>query len=297
MVTLGAYPTYASDPSVAPAIIAGLADSPTIDGLELPWTGSLLVPAGCPSRWRHVVTCIPATMGRVASNASYGLASPDADGRAQALADLAEVRDEVSRLGTVVAVEVHSAPTRLASADAFAASLTEVAGWDWAGATLVVEHCDARRPDDGTVQKGFLPFADEMAVVASLAGSTPVRVGVNWARSVIESRDRTAPERQIDAAVDRGLMGALFFSSVSDRTTRFGPAWLDAHLAPAGTSAAEEGTLLERHHISACVRELGDSYDGVVGVKVGFRPPHLSPAERVGLLLETVQLVADARAD
>ena len=211
------------------------------------------------------------------------------------VADLAEVRDGVARLnGRIRAVEVHSAPRRSGTAEALAASLAELAAWHWCGATLVVEHCDAWRDDD-TAQKGFLPFADELDVVAAVDGQTPVRIGINWARSVIESHDPAAPERQLEAAVARGLLGALMFSSVSDRPTAFGPAWLDAHLAPADTTGAEPGTLLTEARLRRCVQALGPAFDGVLGVKVGLKPDTLAAADRVSRLLEVVALVVEAR--
>ncbi len=294
-LTVGAYPTYAAAPALADAIIAGLAESDRIGGLELPWHGSVAVPAG-PSHWRHVVTLIPGTMARLADDPSYGLASPDPDGRRRALADLAHVRDEVAAAAPAIrAVEVHSAPRGTASADACHASLTEAAGWDWSGAELVIEHCDAWRVAD-TVQKGFLPYDAELAVARTITAATPVRVGLNWARSVIETGDPATPEQQLAAAAPDGMLGALMFSPVSDRATAFGPAWLDAHLAPAGSTGAEPGTLLTVDHMRRCVQAAGPSYDGVLGFKVGLTPDSLTAAERVRRLLEIVAMLDAAIA-
>lgn len=295
LITVGAYPVYVGDPALVAPVVTGLADSTDVGGLELPWQAAGLIPEGAPDHWRHTVTCIPATMTRLGADPVYGLASADAEGRRRAVAELAEVRDGVARLGgRIRAVEVHSAPRRSGTAEALAASLAELAAWHWCGATLVVEHCDAWRDDD-TAQKGFLPFADELDVVAAVDGQTPVRIGINWARSVIESHDPAAPERQLEAAVARGLLGALMFSSVSDRPTAFGPAWLDAHLAPADTTGAEPGTLLTEARLRRCVQALSPAFDGVLGVKVGLKPDTLAAADRVSRLLEVVALVVEAR--
>ncbi len=292
-IVVGAYPTYVGAPELVAGIIADLADNSDVGGLELPWSGTVSVPDGCPGHWRHVVTCIPGTMGRLGQDPAYGLASPDADGRRQALADLRGVRDEVERLGTVRAVEIHSAPTRTAHGPAFGESLAEVTEWDWGTTTLVVEHCDRWR-EAATVQKGFLSYEAELAVVTGLTGRTPVRMGINWGRSVIESEAVTTPEAQAAAAATVDRLGALMFSSVSNRVTAFGAAWLDAHLAPADTSSAEPGTLLTEAHLRRCLRAAGPSYEGIVGIKVGVKPETLTAAQRAARLLEVVALVVEA---
>ena len=99
----------------------------------------------------------------------------------------------------MIAVEIHSAPNRGAAKDvgnsssaaSFAASLKELLSWDWQGAKLVVEHCDAYTQDH-TPQKGFLGLDEEIeAVNIANSGGDRTRIGVciNWARSVIETRN------------------------------------------------------------------------------------------------------------
>jgi hypothetical protein len=83
----------------------------------------------------------------------------------------------------VIAVELHSAPavgSALAGAassspSSLSRSLSELVTWDWHGAAIALEHCDCKLLSaDGTTfvapaAKGFLPFDDELAVVAAIA--------------------------------------------------------------------------------------------------------------------------------
>jgi hypothetical protein len=161
-VLVGAYacsPTAERwDRDVEEHYLGRLAALPEIGGLELPWTGRLH-PAGeddwllrrLPDRWDVVLTTIVATMPALATDPRLGLASVDPEGRARAITLLARARDDVHRLADaagrprVLAVEVHSAPRGGSSAEALAESLREIAAWDWAGATVVVEHCGRSR--------------------------------------------------------------------------------------------------------------------------------------------------------
>jgi hypothetical protein len=91
-----------------------------------------------------------------------------------------------ARYAAVVAVELHSAPTRgpagvSSSVASFRVSLGELSGWDWHGAALVVEHCDAWNADHAPA-KGFLSLQDELAAIEGM----PVGISINWARSVRE---------------------------------------------------------------------------------------------------------------
>src|SRR5438034_923832 len=73
-------------------------------------------------------------------------------------------------------------------ADAFRRSLDELRAWDWRGAALSVEHCDAFVPGQAPA-KGFLALGAEIDAIRASHGATPVGVAVNWGRSAIEARD------------------------------------------------------------------------------------------------------------
>ena len=163
------------------------------------------VPAGA----QLSLTPLPWVMRRCAADAAYGLASPDSDGRAAAIADLRRVAADVRRLSsdsdaTVSFVGLHTAPQRAASADALVRSLDEISSWDWAGAELVVEHCDAAIPGQD-FEKGFLSLDDELDAIDR--SDAHVGLWLNWGRSAIELRNA-------DAVTDQLVTGR------AERTTR-----------------------------------------------------------------------------
>ena len=132
---------------------AALADLGWVDGIELPFREDL----DAPEPWlaeqlagrfdQCVITAIPGTMGRAGANPVFGLASPDDDGRAQALAYTCSLLEAVDRLHEaagerlVARVELHSAPHHQATPEAFHASLSELSE-DFAsrGLGMIVEH-------------------------------------------------------------------------------------------------------------------------------------------------------------
>ena len=56
-------------------------------------------------------------------------------------------------------------------------------GWDWSGATLVVEHCDKYIPEQNP-EKGFLSLESEIDIVAEVG----IGIHLNWGRSVVKGR-------------------------------------------------------------------------------------------------------------
>jgi hypothetical protein len=192
------------DPELESRYYARLRALPNIKGLEHPFLGSLhphddawFVRHIDPS-WRFVFTCIPGVMAAMANNPQVGLASDDAPGREAALAFVRRARDAIAALNAacgrrvVDAIEIHSAPdqTRAASSvAALTASLAELVQWDWQGARVVIEHCDAHVPGQ-VASKGFLSLADEIAAIeaTNTRYGSDVGVVVNWGRSVLEAR-------------------------------------------------------------------------------------------------------------
>ena len=114
-----------------------LGEQPWIEGTELPFPGDLAdttdriwLAGHLPKRWRgNTVTVIPGTMQHVWKDPNFGLASPDEDGRKVALAFMKQLREALADFAQwrasqdVKFIEIHSAPTRIASRDAMAASL------------------------------------------------------------------------------------------------------------------------------------------------------------------------------
>lgn len=208
---------------------------PYVHGLgDLPWLARQLAPA-----WdRNVVTGVGGTMVRVWDTGTFGLASTDATGRQAALAFTRQLRDAVEALreaagrDVVAGVEIHSAPSgahgTAHSPQAFGESLAQVVDYDWGGALLLVEHCDAFvAPDRG--EKRLLSLEDELAVLTEL-GRPELRLTLNWGRSALEAHDAAtavAHVRQVRAA---GLLEGVMFSGAGPVDTPYAKAWMDGHL-------------------------------------------------------------------
>lgn len=169
-----------------------------VNALEIPWLGRLhphddqWILTHFPARFTAVVTGI----GNVMSTADELRLGIPRRGRAQQgaattkklLGDMRRFNDEVGRQ-VVSAVELHSAPRGTGTADALAAGLAEVATWDWDGAQLLVEHCDAfisgqarRRDSSGSRTKSRRFVLRE----------APVKISMNWGRCAIERTRRGA---------------------------------------------------------------------------------------------------------
>ena len=252
---------------------------PNVQGYEVPllpggvlhpldeaWVLSQLVlPLSTCGEPSMVLTCVPATCVAIAEDAQFGLASDDPAGRAAAVelirkghAAAARANAAAGRSNFVIAVELHSGPSRpkgASSAASLQRSLEEIAAWDWAGASLLVEHCDAFTPAFPPV-KGFLTFEEELAAVrgarAALGeGGSSLGFCVNWARSVLESRDPGTALAHCRAAGAEGLLLGLMFSGCTGEAGDYGP-WVDCH-APLDVDAP--GSLLTAATVREAVQE------------------------------------------
>lgn len=300
---VGAYaasPTATTwDPQLEAEYLATLAADPRIAAFEVPWTGSLhsrdeeWFLAHYPARLGAVLTDVALAFLATAKDPDYGLAAQDDEGRARGLADAARMRDDVRRFNdslghaAVRAVELHSPPRAArGGASALAQSLAEVASWDWDGADLVVEHCDALVPGHDP-EKGFLALAAETGAIRE--SGAPVGIAVNWGRSAIELRDPGRVPEHITAAREAGLLRGCIFSGASGQNGYFDRPWVDAHNLFRRSPEHPHGdpdSLLTDEHVSAAVRAAGD--DVWLGVKLGW------PAQRPGRLAERVNMISDA---
>ena len=255
-------------------------------GLELPLVN--LVPGWLKQHadpvWDLVVTCIPAVMGALALNPTYGLASPDEAGREAALADVrhalerATAVDEMAGRRRVTAVQIHSAPSLLAAAEPFARSLDEIARWG-IDVPIILEHCDAPRAG-GAHAKGFLTLAQELAVLAG----REVKLGVNWGRSAIEGESAATALEHVVAAAAAGKLAGVIFSGATNQDTAWGPAWGDMHIPPRGRASALAGSaasLLDAEAIDAATVLIPEG--AYRGVKVTVRPLEASVDERLAV--------------
>lgn len=299
---VGAYATSPAhqhwNESLERSFFDALESDPRIGALEIPWLGSLHPhdPAWLmrhfPSRFAAVITGIPSTMSRLAANPWFGLASPNTEGRNEAIAHAAQIRDGVKALNdacgrhTARVVELHSAPREYASAAALARSLEEVASWDWDGAELVIEHCDAYIPGQAP-QKGFLTLTDEIAAIKE--SGTQFGVSLNWGRSAIELRNPSHVVNHVSEAAASGLLRGLIFSGASDKDCALGAAWVDAH-HPFQRSEFHPWGITESLMTEHQVQKAFNAAHGLdwTGVKVGW-PPNIE-----GTVGQRRQMISDA---
>lgn len=259
---IGAYASLPAQHEDQEAYYRLLSQVPGVRGLEIPyvhglgdvtWLAAQLAPA-----WdRNVVTGVGGTMVRVWDTTTFGLASTDAAGRAAALAFTRDLRDAVEALreaagrDVVAGVEIHSAPSgehgQAHSPQAFGESLAEVVDYDWGGALLLVEHCDAFvSPERG--EKRLMGLDDELAVLAEL-GSPQVRMTLNWGRSALEAQDAATAAAHVHQVRAAGLLEGVMFSGAGPKDTVYAKAWMDGHL-PLDTD--EPGSAMTSAHVRAC---------------------------------------------
>jgi hypothetical protein len=299
-VFVGSYPTAPpGSPELVP-LAAELADEPLVAGFEVPWVGSertgaaVRAAARIQPSWEFALTAIPWTMSTLGETPTVGLASPDDDGRALAVAEhtamLEVARGVDDHLGrrVVVAVQVHSAP-RGGTSDALARSLEQLEAV--AGDTpILLEHADAPVPGR-LAAKGFLSLEAEAAVLADRGPR--FGIALNWARSAIELRDPDRVVEHVTAARATGRLRLLVFSGVSDRVTAYGPAWADAHLPVEGPH--EPHSMLTERLAHAAIAAAGP--DVLFGVKLAHRERDggvPSTTDTVRMLRSAVAVVAGA---
>lgn len=294
---LGAYASLPEGRQATEDYYRLLSALPAVRGLELPFRDDLGGPAGlewlaaqlAPAWDRNIVTAIPGTMMRVWASAAFGLASTDRTGRREALAFTRSVRDGVEALreaagrDVVAGVELHSAPSGAPgvahAAEAFGESLGEVADWDWGGAVLLVEHCDAYvAPDRG--EKRMLGLEEEIAVVREL-DRPGVRISLNWGRSAVEARDASTALEHVRAARAAGVLEGVTFSGAGPVGTRYAEAWMDGHLP---LEADEPGSVMSEQRVRECaLAAVGPLNDGAQGAgSAAGTAPGAAPARYLG---------------
>lgn len=239
---VGAYPASPAHSNWNPALesefFETLVGDLRIGALELPWLGSIhphddsWLLENFPRSLSAVITDIPFVMSRVGQAPLYGLASGDENGRNSALSDLRKINDAVKKFNdahqrkVVSVVEIHTAPRQVGDVNALAKSLEEINGWDWDGASVAIEHCDAW-VEGQTPEKGFLTLGEEIEALQLLGAD--IGIFINWGRSAIELRSAERVVEHIRIAKESGLLQGIIFSGASDQEGTFGPAWIDAH--------------------------------------------------------------------
>lgn len=310
---VGAYAATPSvdgwDPQLETAYWEGLAADPRIATFEAPWNGSLHAHdeqwlfQNLPDHVGILFTDVLRAIVSTRENPNYGLASRDTDGRALGLADAALLRDDVRRLNdqlgrrAVTGVELHSAP-RASEGDApsLAASLSEIAAWDWDGAELLIEHCDAQVPQHEP-EKGFLALIDEISGIQ--ASGTDVGLALNWGRSVVELRDADRAVEHVIAAREANLLRTYIVSGASDRNGVFDRPWVDAHNMFRRSERHPHGdpdSLLTDERVRDIVKAAGP--DITYGVKLWW-PPSVpgSVPDRIEMIRQALDTLDAAQTD
>lgn len=298
---VGAYAAQPADEAGRRAFVAQVLSLPGCDGLEIPyasasyaqdrtWLWDSLPPGGA-----HVLTLVAASMEALGRDEEWGPASGSPSGRRAALDLFARARDQVAesvgRGQRIVAVQVQSAPRPVSatgsSAEALLETLGTAASWDWCGAALVIEHCDAHRAGQ-PYDKGFLSLEDEIDVVRQVRASAPgtaVGLTINWGRSAIEARSAAGVDAHVRAARGAGVLSGLMFSGTVGAAGAFGPAWSDSHapLYDDDPLVGEPTSLLTDQWVRSAQDAAGDGllYDGV---KIGVRPRDMPFDQRLGFV-------------
>ncbi|UKA64708.1 DUF4862 family protein [Arthrobacter sp. FW306-04-A] len=322
---VGAYAAAPSltgwNPSAEGRFLKSVAELEGVAGLEVPFTGALHKDDEAwflrqlPEQADFVVTTIPGTMARLSSDPCFGLASTSTAGRRAAIDFIRDALKAVGRLNervgrsAVVALEIHSAPWadgQHASTAALSDSLTEISQWEWNGAQLALEHCDAFVLGQAPA-KGFLSLEEEAVTVRRVIESTgrPMGIAINWGRSVLEQRRPEAALEHINFLREGDLLGGFVLSGCAGVDTRYGAAWADVHVPPAPRterhagpsveSAAdldvlEASSLLTVERMEECLRAAGPGTGkNFRGIKVAA-PPHATVEQRVAVISKTLDL-------
>ncbi|SNY50031.1 protein of unknown function [Arsukibacterium tuosuense] len=313
---LGAYaasPNHSGwNPALETAFYNELKALPTIKGLEHPFLGSLhqhddsWFLANVDRAWDHVFTCIPGIMNALGKNPLFGIASVDEAGRAAALAFMQQACAAISKLNAhlgrqaVQAIQIQTAPARhnaASSKEALASSLQTMLSWDWQGAKIVIEHCDAYVASH-TPSKGFLALHDELAVLQQLNSHLPAaqQLGmvINWGRSVFETRRPEGAVEHIQAAQTAGLLSGVMFSGVSDQHSEYG-AWRDSHQPPRNSETVkhgEPGSWMTEQAMHDCLAACDNPAAlMVLGAKIGIRPLSATIEQRIGTIRDTLAIL------
>ncbi|WP_333607485.1 DUF4862 family protein [Arsukibacterium sp.] len=295
---------------------------PNVKGLEHPFLSALhqhddnWFLANIDPSWDYVFTCIPGIMNALGQNPLFGIASNDEAGRQAALGFMQQACAAIAKLNAhlgrqaVRAIQIQTAPARHkahSSKAALAASINTMLSWDWQGAKIVIEHCDAY-VDSHAPSKGFLALTDELEVLTQLNANLPAaqQLGmvINWGRSVFETRRVAGALEHIKAAQAAGLLSGVMFSGVSDQDSAYG-AWRDSHQPPRRSEQVvhgEPGSWMTEQAMHQCLAACSYARQlFVLGVKIGIRPLAADIAERIGYLRDTLAILdryfAQASAD
>lgn len=304
-LTLGAYaaqPALSADDVTERRWYQALAEIPGAGGIETFYRGTVHERgpehlAGClPDQWHVVITALPQAVAKITTTPHYGLASRDADGRREAVADVRHLLSEATRIDrflgcrAVRAIELHSSPRRTgavaADARSLALSLRELAA-EAGEIPLVIEHCDAlvagQRP-----AKGFLSLEEECeAVAVAREHGAVIGQSVNWGRSALEGRSALTAIEHIRTLVAAGTLAGVMFSGAPHVRGPLGDAWEDVHNPLRQDDAS---SLLDEEQVHAAITAIGGG-EGLLFLGAKVQDPRMS-SDVAGRLAPLSRLVA-----
>jgi hypothetical protein len=286
-------------------------DIPEIRGLEIPFWGEEVHRFGSDflldiinPNWENVLSCIPGTMSKLAKNPKFGLASDDENGRVEAIAMHKRANQVLHKMNerygrqSVIAVQIATAPSTpveyvSSSTDSLLKSMEEILSWDWGGAKIVIEHCDAA-VGNTPFEKGFLTIEDEVKTLTELQDLHDVGMTINWARSAIEGRNTSKPIEHITLALKNNILSGLMFSGVSDNDGQYGN-WKDTHMPFAQSFDVEfyeENSFLTSENIINTLKSLNVNDLDYLGIKLLSMPIESATIERrIGINYDAISIL------
>lgn len=281
-----------------------------IQGLEHPFVGQLHTHddnwflENIDPNWQFVFTSIPGVMANLNKNPHFGIASTNEEGRLAAISFYQQALQAITKLNNhlnkqaVSHIKIHTAPTITAdshsSIEALKSSLAILQSWDWQGAKLIIEHCDAYIKGK-TPQKGFMLLADEIKAIKEINAEHGCAIGlsINWGRSAIETRSTEGPLQHIKQAYLSGLLKGVIFSGASDLESPYGQ-WKDSHMPHEQTlnvSSYAKGSLLTVNEMKRSLGQCSVDQLDFIGGKIAIRPNEASAVERISYITSLMTLL------
>lgn len=254
--------------------------------------------------WNIIFTGMPGVMNHLAKDANFGIASDDHQGRQNALNFYKDACKAIRKLNShfnkqmVPCIQIHTSPSRKAaksSTTSLSLSLQEMQSWDWSGAKLVIEHCDAFSAG-GESAKGFLTLEEEIEAVTQVNLKNDGDIGfcVNWGRSAIETHSVEGPLEHIKILDKLGLLNGLMFSGVAAQDPIYGD-WKDSHMPPCfGNDIGEYqlgNSLLNSEEITNCNNACNLDNLNFMGAKISLLPRSSSAEVCAAYNAATIDLI------
>ena len=285
-----------------------LKSNDAIDGLEIPFTSKLhsfdeqWYLSMLSARWTYVLTCIPGTMMALNQDASFGLASNQAAGREKAMQFYKGAAEAIATINkqlkkqAVTHVLIHTAPSnpQYRCDKALEKSLLELCSYDWHGAKLLIEHCDAWQPEN-PFEKGFMDLESELAIVSKVNQESKcgIAFSLNWGRSAIEFQSKLGAIEHIKACNAKQLLNGFIFSGASASSDIYGK-WRDSHMPPSLESLEDptlEDSELDTQAIKVSINELNSSSLDFIGCKISLLPTSRATEEKIKCIHDTVAVI------